>query len=175
MTFRIAALLLSLVAVSPFAATSARDERTSGRDERIARAMKAFEAEIPARFFEEAHGYVVLPSIKRVGLGLGAAWGGGAVFVAGEPAGRARFWQLSSGIQTGARTVRMIVFFRNEEAMEDFERNRLRFMGQTGFALFGWGHAITPGYHSDVAIFTQDGFGLMIEASIAGAKLGWRR
>jgi lipid-binding SYLF domain-containing protein len=167
MILRLAMLLLALGASGELPASSREEER-------ISRTVEAFRAHVPARFFEEAYGYAVLPSTKRFGIGLGAAWGRGVAFEQGENIGRVRFWQLSSGVQTGARTVSMIVFFRNEQAMQDFKENRLRFMGQTGFAVLGWGRAITPAYHNDVAVFAQNGFGLMIEASIAGGKLGWK-
>jgi lipid-binding SYLF domain-containing protein len=140
-------------------------------DRNVERALATFRERVPPRYFDEAYGYVVLPSVKRVGLGLGGAWGRGVVFEQGVPVGRVRLWQLTSGIQTGARAMSLIVFFRDEVAMTAFRENRLLFFGQAGFAVFGLGYTRTPAYRSEVAVFSVDRFGLMIEATIAGGRI----
>lgn len=143
-------------------------------ERRVAAAAARFEARLPERYFSEAFGYVVLPTVKRFGFGLGGAWGQGLAFVGGELAGRARFWQLTSGIQFGGRSVAMIVLFRDEAAWTEFTEGRTQFMGQAGAALLGVGRSATPAYDSGVAIFTLSRFGLMAEATVAVGRLSYR-
>jgi lipid-binding SYLF domain-containing protein len=163
-----------LIALSIAAAGALADAAPgpSSREARRADAVvAAFRQRVPERYFAEAYGYAVLPNVKRVGYGVGAAWGRGIVFESGTPTGRAGYWQFTSGIQFGARTTSMIVFFRDEAAMLDYQRNRAQFMGQAGLALGSRGLAKTPAYNSSVAIFTLNRLGLMAEASIAIGRL----
>jgi lipid-binding SYLF domain-containing protein len=64
----------------------------------------------------------------------------------------------------------MIVFFKDEEALEYFKSSKLQFMGQASVTAATFGAAADPAYNSGVAIFTISKAGLMAEASIAGAK-----
>jgi hypothetical protein len=139
-------------------------------DARVQATMDAFKAVIPAAYFDEAYGYAVLPSVKRIGFGLGGAWGRGLVLEAGKTTGYARFWQVTSGIQSGGRTVSLVVLIRDEEAMKEFRCNRVQFMGQAGFVVGGPGVLKTPAYDDGIAIFALNGFGLMVEATIAAGR-----
>lgn len=143
-------------------------------EQRVAAATARFEARLPERYFSEAFGYVILPAVKRFGFGLGGAWGQGLAFVGDEHAGRARFWQITSGIQFGGRSVAMIVLFRDEDAWTEYTQGRTQFMGQAGAAILGVGRSATPAYDSGVAIFTLSRFGVMAEATVAVGRLSYR-
>src|SRR5690606_31386823 len=73
--------LAGLAAAASWLAVPAAAGPDSGMalDARSAAAIERFEELVPARYFAEAWGYAVLPAVKRVGLGLGAAWGRGKV------------------------------------------------------------------------------------------------
>jgi lipid-binding SYLF domain-containing protein len=172
-TLRIVLLGMGLAALCSKAEAARRDS-SRAMERRVAEAVEEFRERVPARFFEEAHSYAVLPSIKRIGFGLGTAWGRGLVLRQDEVLGRVTFWQLTSGIQAGGRSVRMIVFFKDESALRDLRQGRLRFMGQAGVAAFTAGAAKQPGYDRGVAMFASHGFGLMAEASISIGKLAYR-
>ena len=133
-------------------------------------------AEIPRseRFFEEAWGYAILPSVTRIGFGFGGAYGRGVVVEGDEAIGNTSFWQFTSGIQAGGKYFSMIVFFRDQQALEYFKKNRLQFKGQAGLSLATWGVAGTPAYNEGVAIITRNRFGLMGEFTISGVKFRYQ-
>ena len=170
---KILAALSALAALPHFARADWQPDPASVHEQRVAAAIAEFAAKVPQRYFAETFGYAVFPRVRRAGYGLGGAWGRGMAFEAGIPVGDAGFWQVTSGIQAGARTLAMIVFFKDESAMRAYKDGRLQFMGQAGFAAASLGSMKTPAYNSGVAIFALDGFGLMGEASIAMGKLSF--
>ena len=113
-----------------------RPDPTVKLERKTAAAIERFERkERTARFFEEAYGYVVFPTITRAGVGIGGARGKGLVFEQGRLVGRGKFSQFTSGIQAGVRVFSMIIFLKDEEAMELYKRGRLEFVGQASVTL----------------------------------------
>lgn len=166
--------VLAALAAVPASADPASARRDLALDDRSAAALERFERSVPARYFDEAWGYAVLPAVKRFGLGVGAAWGRGRIVEHGEVVGEVRFWQVTSGIQAGVSAVSLIVFFRDRDAMADLECGRIEFMGQAGLAVGGLGLLKTPGYDPKVAVFAAHRFGLMSEASVSLGRLSFR-
>jgi lipid-binding SYLF domain-containing protein len=159
-------------------ATAVAEGEAAGRndlDARVQAAIAEFATRVPERYFADAWGYAVLPSVKRAGYGLGAAWGRGLLFENGAPGGEVRFWQVTSGIQIGARATSMIVFVRDADAMRELRANRVQFMGQAGLTPFVGGPAKSPAYDSGVAVFVLNRMGVMAEASIAVGRLAVRQ
>jgi lipid-binding SYLF domain-containing protein len=126
------------------------------------------------RFFDEAYGYAVFPTITRFGFGFGGAYGKGVLFERGELVGDAKFRQFTSGIQAGVRVFGMVVLFEDPEAMEFFKRGRAEFVGQASATLATLGASADPSYHKGVAIFTHTKGGLMVEATISGVKFKYK-
>ena len=121
-----------------------------------------------------SHSAPVMPSVTRIGLGFGGAYGRGVVVEGDSVIGNASFWQFTSGIQAGGKYFSMIVFFRDKEALEYFKTNRLQFKGQAGVSLATWGVAGTPAYNAGVAIITRNRFGLMGEFTISAAQFRYK-
>lgn len=166
-------LLAALLLLNAGLARGWEPDPGSPVEQRVAATAARFEDRVPERYFSKAFGYVILPAVKRIGFGLGGAWGQGLAFVGGEPAGRARFWQITSGIQFGGRSFAMLVSFRDEDAWTEFTEGRAQFMGQAGGALLGAGRSATPAYDSGVAIFTLARFGFMAEATVAMGRFSY--
>jgi lipid-binding SYLF domain-containing protein len=143
---------------------------------KAAKAIDAVRERVPAatRYFDDAYGFAVLPSVTRIGLGFGGATGKGLVLEGDALAGTTRFWQFTSGIQGGARNFSMIVFFKDKESLEYFKTGKLQFMGQAGIAVGTVGIAGTPAYNDGVAIVTVTRLGLMFEFTISGGKFSYR-
>ena len=170
------AIRLGVVILScGFLAAEWQPDPTVKLERKTAAAVKRFEQKERAeRFFEEAYGYVVFPTIKRFGVGVGGAFGKGLVFEQGRLVGLAKFRQFTSGIQAGVRVFSMIVFFKDKEAMDLFKRGRLEFAGQASVTLFKLGASADSSYNSGVAVFTRTKGGAMFEATISGVKFGCR-
>ena len=125
-------------------------------------------------YFEDAYGFAILPSVTRIGVGFGGAYGKGLVVEGDNLIGTSGFWQFTSGIQAGARYFSMIVFFKDKEALDYFKERKIQFLGQAGFAVANMGIAGTPAYNNGVAIVTATRLGLMAEFTISGGKFTYK-
>ena len=144
------------------------DDRQVAAEEAITRMRER----IPRsqQFFEDAYGYAVFSSVGRFGFGFGGAYGRGVVIAGEALVGHTSFWQFTSGIQAGAKYFSMIVFFKDRQALEYYQQERLQFLGQAGVALATVGANGTPAYNDGVAIITVTRLGLMGEFTISGGK-----
>ncbi len=180
-----AAALLIAIAIAPLAQADGYDE-----------SRKVFqEAGASGGFFDSAYGYALFPTIGKGGIGIGGAGGKGRVFVGGEHVGNTSMGQVSVGLQFGGQAYSMIVFFEDERAFNDFSSGNFEFGAQAtavaitagasaGTSTQGGGSAGASGGQNDattrgsytkgMAVFTVAKGGLMYEASIAGAKFGYK-
>ena len=139
-------------------------------------AIEAFRERMPRvePYFEQAHGFAVFPSVTRAGLGFGGAWGKGIVLEGNLLIGTSKYKQFTSGIQAGAKSFSMIVFFKDKEALDYYKTGKTQFMGQAGLAVGKLGASGTPAYNDGVAVITLTRFGLMGEFTVSGAKFSYR-
>jgi lipid-binding SYLF domain-containing protein len=172
----VAALLLML----PFGSALA---------DKYADTIKIFkEAGESGRFFNDAYGYAVFPTIGKGGLVVGAAGGKGRVYVGGKHVGNSDFGQVTIGMQAGGQAYSMIVFLQDKRAFNEFTSGSFKFgagasavaitagasaeastTGTSAGASAGKRDATTVGgYQKGMATFTVAKGGLMYEASIAG-------
>jgi len=170
-----ALVVLAALAASPVNADWQPDTNDK-RQVKAAKAIASFRERIPRteRYFDEAYGFAILPSVTRVGFGFGGAYGRGIVIERDQVVGTTGYWQFTSGIQAGARNFSMIVFFRDREALEYFKMRQMQFTGQAGLAVATVGIAGTPAYNKGVAIVTMTRLGLMGEFAAGGAKYTYK-
>ncbi len=127
-----------------------------------------------ALYFDDAYGFAVLYSITRVAVGFGGAYGKGLVIEGDNLIGKTGFWQFTSGLQAGVKNFSMIVFFKDQEALEYFKAREIQFAGQAGIDVATWGAAGTPTYNEGVAIITATKLGLKAEFSYGGIKFTYK-
>jgi lipid-binding SYLF domain-containing protein len=165
-------LLATGLCFSAIAAAEWQADPGNEREVAAAEAVARMRDRIPRshQFFEDAYGYAILPSVTRFGFGFGGAYGRGIVVGGDEVVGDTSFWQFTSGIQAGAKYFSMIIFFKDRQALEYYQQERLQFLGQAGVALATVGANGTPAYNEGVAIITVTRFGLMGEFTISGGK-----
>ncbi|MBY6187028.1 hypothetical protein KUV89_10370 [Marinobacter hydrocarbonoclasticus] len=118
------------------------------------------------RFFEEARVVVVFPSAWRAGMGFGGGYALGTIYRDHQVVGVARMWQLSVGANVGGQRYRQILFFKTDAAFEAMGKASNEFAGQAHAALITLGGATNPGYHPEVAVFSELRGGLLLEASV---------
>ncbi len=169
------------VAISVLAATSTvmADWQPDQSDQKQMNAQAAIEKikeKIPrsAMYFEQAYGFAILPSVTRVAVGFGGAYGKGLVVEGDNLIGKTGFWQFTSGLQLGVNNFSMIVFFKDQEALEYFKAREIQFSGQAGLAVATFGVAGTPAYNEGVAIITMTRLGLIAEFSYGGIKFTYK-
>ena len=127
-------------------------------------------AETLQRFFDEAYGYAIFPSVKRGALLFGYGSGRGVVIEDGKFAGYAVQRRLSLGAQLGFQAQAQIIFFRDSESLTDFKGGTLEFSPQASASAGKAGRAVDAGFESRVAIFSLTKAGLMFEASGGASK-----
>lgn len=147
-------------------------------------------AEESGRFFANAAGYAVFPTIAKGGVGIGGAYGKGRVYRAGKVIGDVSMTQLSFGAQLGGEGFSQIVFFENEAALKKFTQGEFEFgveaqavvitvaagaQGGTGGGSAGASVSkdkakVVGAYNNGMAIFTVIKGGLMYEISAKGQK-----
>jgi lipid-binding SYLF domain-containing protein len=169
------AIVVALLCVVIATCGSARAEWQPNADDelqlRASRAVARFRdcCSRTDRFFEEAYGFAVFPAIRRLGLGIGGSWGPGVVVAQDRLVGTTRFRQFTTGPQIGVRIFSMIVFFRDEEALEYYKLGKWQFLGSTSISLGKLDATGDASYDGSVAIFTKTRGGLMVDAMISGA------
>ncbi len=122
------------------------------------------------RWVDQAHGYAVFPDIGKGGLWVGGAYGRGIVFEQGRPVGRTTLTQGTVGAQIGAQSYSQIIFFRDERALQTFQRENFEFSAQATAVAATSGAAATTSYERGVAVFIMSRGGLMAEATVGGQK-----
>lgn len=171
-------LLLTFILLLSCSTTAAQWQASEGNklEARSSSAMQSIQTRVPRSelYFNDAYAMAVFPSITRVGLGFGGAYGKGIVIEGDRTVGTTKYWQFTSGIQAGAKAFSMIVFFRDRAALEEYQQSQTQFLGQAGVALGTIGAAGTPAYNDGVAIITVTRLGLMGEFTISGARFSYK-
>jgi lipid-binding SYLF domain-containing protein len=168
---------LALLLTSGADATAEWQPETGNRlQERAATAVSRIRNEVERSrpYFDDAYAYAVWPSVVCVALGFGGAYGKGVVVENGAAVGTTGLWQLSSGIQGGAKSFAMIIFFKDKATLDGLKRGDIQFTGKAAVNIGTFGAAGTPAYNEGVAIIPLTNLGLMVEFSAAGSKFSYK-
>lgn len=122
------------------------------------------------RFFDDAYGYAIYPSIGKGGFWIGGAHGDGAVYQRGRIVGVTSITQVTIGPQIGGQTYSEIIFFHDASALATFEAGNFNFSAQASAVAVTTGAAASAAWNNGVAVFTLVQGGLMAEATIGGQK-----
>jgi lipid-binding SYLF domain-containing protein len=146
------------------------------------------------KFFANAFGYAVFPTIGKGGIVVGGAHGNGRVYEKDKVIGDTSMTQVSIGLQLGGQAYSEIIFFEDLRALKEFTSGNFEFgadasvvaitaaanakastTGSSAGASGGKKDATTVGkYSKGMATFTVAKGGLMYEASIAGQKFSYK-
>jgi lipid-binding SYLF domain-containing protein len=162
-------LAVSTSAKSPSLASVARDESDA------AAVIAKFKQKDPglARVFDQAAGYVVFPTVAKGGLGIGGARGKGYVYQHGRLIGKSTLTQVTIGLQAGGQAYSEVIFLKDDAALENFERGKLKLDAQASAVALTERVSADLAYRNGVAIVTMAEGGLMYEASVGGQKLSF--
>lgn len=122
------------------------------------------------KFFDQAAGYAVFPSVGKGGFGIGGARGKGLLIVNGETVAVVTLTQLTVGFQAGGQAYSEFVFFEDDVALADFRRGNYELGAQASAVAITAGASADANYNGGVAIFTAAKGGLMYEATVGGQK-----
>jgi len=96
--------------------------RAQAIDVRVEEAVNYMYQEYPSArsLATKASGILVMPLISEAGLGIGGAFGRGALLVDGETVDYYALSRASVGFQLGAQQYSHALFFLTQEALDDF-------------------------------------------------------
>jgi hypothetical protein len=147
------------------------------------------------KFFQNAYGYAVFPTIGKGGFGIGVAHGKGQVYVGGQVTGKSSITQISVGAQIGGQAYSQIIFFEDKRAYDEFTGGNFEFSAQVSAVAIttgaqaqagtsGKSASANPGardagaqeakYQKGMAVLVYAKGGFMYEASLGGQKYNFQ-
>ncbi|WP_232504317.1 YSC84-related protein [Shewanella benthica] len=136
------------------------------------------------KFFDNAYGYAIFPTVGKGGFGIGAAYGKGRVFKSHAYTGDTSLTQISIGFQIGGQAYSEIIFFKDAKSYNEFTSGSFEFSAQasavainigvnaqagtTGNSSSAGKSAAKASYINGMAVYTLAKGGLMFEAALAG-------
>jgi hypothetical protein len=168
----IVALVLTIGAVGGCATAPpsrvAKDELV----QRAASALREWNGAIPGveGFARQSYGYAVFPEVAKGGIGLGAAYGRGAVYERGEHIGYADVSHASLGLQVGGLTYQVLMVFDDKVALERFKQGRLDFSADASGVVLTSGYVAHVRFIEGLTVFARPLGGVMGEASVGGQR-----
>ena len=122
------------------------------------------------KFFENAAGYAVFPSVGKGAIGIGGAHGKGLVIANDKAVGKTSLSQVTVGLSLGGQKYAQFIFFKDETALGHFQRGNWEMGAQASAVAVTAGASADANYDQGVAVFTNIGGGLMADASVGGQK-----
>ena len=122
---KIRALKYVLVAFAMVVTSSAVAASAEKIDREANKALEVFKEQIDGSevFLNQAAGYLVFPRVIKVGIGVGAETGEGALRVGGQSVAYYRTTSGSVGLQLGAQAKSIVIAFMTRKALDDFRNS----------------------------------------------------
>jgi len=166
-----------LVAVATLALPSTTFAATAAEiDADVNSTIQLFQKEVKGAevFLNQAAGILVFPRVIKVGIGLGAETGEGALRVGAATVDYYRTTSGSIGFQLGAQAKAMVIAFMTKEALDKFRNSsgwKVGVDGSVALIDIGAGKAIdTQNIKDPVVGFIFDSKGLMYNLTLEGSK-----
>ena len=166
----LASVVVLLVAGTAGAASAEKLERE------VAKTITVFNEEVKGAdtFLNKAAGYLVFPKVYKVGIGVGAESGEGALRVGGKTVDYYRTTSGSIGFQLGAQAKSIVIAFMTSEALDKFRNAKGWKVGVDGSVALidlGVGKTIdTDNVRDPVVGFIFGSKGLMYNLTLEGSK-----
>lgn len=174
-------LTLLFVAVMMFIVSgcATAPKTAEGRAELNAKVQNAKESALKSdpglkKFFDEAAGYAIFPSVGKGAIGVGGAYGKGELYEAGQLEGYCTLTQASIGLALGGQVYTELIFFETRTALDRFKSGNFAFAAQVSAVALKSGASANAKYSDGVAVFTMGESGLMYEASVGGQKFSYK-
>ena len=125
-------------------------------------------------FLNQAAGYLVFPRVVKVGIGVGAETGEGALRVGGQTVDYYRTTSGSIGLQLGAQAKSIVIAFMTQESLDKFRNAsgwKVGVDGSVALIDLGAGKTIdTQNVKDPVVGFIFGSKGLMYNLTLEGSK-----
>ena len=166
-----------LILTAMFATSSALAASAQEIDSRVNETLKAFEEQVNGAdvFLGQAAGYLVFPKVYKVGIGVGAETGEGALRIGGKTVDYYRTTSGSVGLQLGAQAKSIVIAFMTREALDKFRNSqgwKVGVDGSVALVDIGVGKTIdTQNVKDPVVGFIFGAKGLMYNLTLEGSKI----
>ena len=125
-------------------------------------------------FLDQAAGYLIFPRVIKIGMGLGAETGEGALRVGGQTVAYYRTTAGSIGLQLGAQAKSIVIAFMTKESLQKFRDSsgwKVGVDGSVALIDLGAGKTIDSNNISDPVVgFIFGSKGLMYNLTLEGSK-----
>ena len=145
-------------------------------DREANKALQVFKEQVDGSevFLKQAAGYLIFPRVIKVGIGVGAETGEGALRVGGQTVAYYRTTSGSFGLQLGAQAKSIVIAFMTRKALEDFRNSegwKVGVDGSVALIDIGAGKTIDSQNVSDPVVgFIFGSKGLMYNLTLEGTK-----
>ena len=170
------ALKYLTVAFAMLATSSALAASADEIDRKSNEAISAFKEQVNGAdvFLNQAAGYLVFPKVYKVGIGVGAETGEGALRVGGKTVAYYRTTSGSIGMQLGAQAKSIVIAFMTREALDKFRSSpgwKVGVDGSVALVDIGAGKTIDSQNIKDPVVgFIFGAKGLMYNLTLEGTK-----
>ncbi|MFQ5609946.1 MAG: YSC84-related protein [Woeseiaceae bacterium] len=170
-SIRIIAIFAALlISASAIAASAAKIDRE------VDKTLVVFQEEVNGAevFLDQAAGYLVFPRVIKVGIGVGAETGEGALRVGRTTVDYYRTTSGSFGLQLGAQAKSIVIAFMTRESLDEFRNSsgwKAGIDGSVAIIDLGAGKTIdTNNVRDPVVGFIFGSKGLMYNLTLEGSK-----
>jgi lipid-binding SYLF domain-containing protein len=174
MTIRIFRYLVFVFAA--FMSASALAATAEEIDREANAALETFKEQVDGSgvFLNQSAGYLIFPRVIKVGIGVGAETGEGALRVGGQTVDYYRTTSGSFGLQLGAQAKSIVIVFMTPEALDKFRNSegwKVGVDGSVALIDIGAGKTIdTQNIKDPVVGFVFGAKGLMYNLTLEGTK-----
>lgn len=165
-----------VASVALFVPVDAKAASAAKIDEQANEALAVFRDEINGAdvFLNQAAGYLIFPRVIKVGVGVGAETGEGALRVGGRTVDYYRTTSGSVGFQLGAQAKSIVIAFMTTESLNKFRESsgwKVGVDGSVALIDIGAGKTIDSNNIKDPVVgFVFGSKGLMYNLTLEGSK-----
>ncbi len=173
---RLSWIPLALLACAGLMPVDGRAASAAKIDEQANEALGVFREEINGAdvFLAQAAGYLIFPRVIKVGVGVGAETGEGALRVGGKTVDYYRTTSGSVGFQLGAQAKSIVIAFMTPESLRKFRESsgwKVGVDGSVALIDIGAGKTIDSNNIKDPVVgFVFGSKGLMYNLTLEGSK-----
>lgn len=142
-------------------------------DAREERTMIENEHPSMAEYFNNSAGYAIFPNVGKGAYIIGGASGNGAVYENGNLVGYADLKQVDVGLQLGGKSFVEVLFFENEQALEDFKDGSYELGANASAVILDKGFSRDLEFQDGVAVVTVPKGGAMAGISVGGQRFSF--
>jgi len=125
-------------------------------------------------YFTDSEAYAIFPSVNKGAFIIGGASGNGVLYENGAPTGLANMKKVSVGLQAGGKSVIEVIFFENEQALNEFKNGEFKIGSGVSAVFVMEGVELRPAYKDGILVFALPKAGVMADASVSGQRFTYQ-